>query len=336
MMFVEMEQFLPELERLMNAQLLVPPGEGELHDVVGPMAVEHLATGGKRLRARLALAAAKGLGLEAREAIPWAASCELLHNATLIHDDLQDGDRVRRGAPTVWVAHGSVQAINAGDLMWTTPYTSVDELGEGFSAEVKFRLCQVLGRYSASVIRGQAVEYFMTTGGITDIDFYHQAIRGKTSALFELPVVGAAILAGHSQERALRIAEPFTNLGMLFQMQDDVLDLFGDKGRGETGADLREGKISALVVEHLALHPEDAPKLLDLLNTPREQTLDAQVEETIEAFRTGGALAGVLARIEAEAARSLSSDVWEEHPELKEVLQDLVDVILKPIEHVMI
>ena len=335
-MFVEMEQFLPELERLMNAQLLVPPGEGELHDVVGPMAVEHLATGGKRLRARLALAAAKGLGLEAREAIPWAASCELLHNATLIHDDLQDGDRVRRGAPTVWVAHGSVQAINAGDLMWTTPYTSVDELGEGFSAEVKFRLCQVLGRYSAAVIRGQAVEYFMTTGGITDIDFYNQAIRGKTSALLQLPLVGAAILAGHSQERALRIAEPFTNLGILFQMQDDVLDLFGDKGRGETGADLREGKISALVVEHLDLHSEDAPKLLDLLNTPREQTLAAQVEETIEAFRTGGALAGVLARIEAEAARSLSSDVGEEHPELKEVLQDLVDVILKPIEHVMI
>ena len=86
-------------------------------DPAAAIAGEHLSTGGKRLRARLAMETGVRLGAEGKEMVPWAAACELLHNATLVHDDLQDGDRVRRGHPTMWVKHGAAQAINAGDLM---------------------------------------------------------------------------------------------------------------------------------------------------------------------------------------------------------------------------
>ena len=89
---------------------------GERLDRLGPIVRQHLETGGKRLRARLALAATEALGHQRADAISWAAACELLHNATLIHDDVQDGDRVRRGEPTVWVRHGIPQAINAGEI----------------------------------------------------------------------------------------------------------------------------------------------------------------------------------------------------------------------------
>ena len=97
-------------------------------DPAAAIAGEHLSTGGKRLRARLAMETGVRLGAEGKEILPWAAACELLHNATLVHDDLQDGDRVRRGQPTMWVKHGPAQAINAGDLMWVAPYLALEKL----------------------------------------------------------------------------------------------------------------------------------------------------------------------------------------------------------------
>src|SRR5687767_11384745 len=98
---------LPAVEALMRE--LMEPDAG---DPAGAIAAEHVATGGKRLRARLALAAADALGARAGDAVGWAAACELLHNATLLHDDIEDGDRARRGQPTAWVRHGVAQAIN--------------------------------------------------------------------------------------------------------------------------------------------------------------------------------------------------------------------------------
>jgi len=308
-MFAEMEQFLPEVETLMRNTMMVESESDKLQDVAGPMCCEHLDTGGKRLRARLALAASEALGILPGNAIGWAASCELLHNATLIHDDLQDGDTLRRGKPTAWVAHGEAQAINAGDLMWAGPYLTVDAIPDSFSSDVKFNLTYTLAYYSACVVRGQANEFYLSQNGITDHGFYTQAIQGKTSALFELPVMGAALLAGHSREDAQNIATPFTSLGMLFQMQDDVLDLFGEKGRGEVGTDLREGKISALVVEHLLLHPDDSDSLLALLRTPRDETNDADVTTWIGHFRERGALEGVLNRIRTSANDALGHPV---------------------------
>jgi hypothetical protein len=92
----------------------------------GHMVQEHLATGGKRLRSRLALSAIEAMGGTREHGVGWAAACELVHNATLIHDDLQDGDRVRRGNPTTWVRHGAAQAINAGDLLLMLPFLAIE------------------------------------------------------------------------------------------------------------------------------------------------------------------------------------------------------------------
>src|SRR5687767_11974938 len=111
---------LPQVEALMRTL-----AGAQVDNVTGPIVLEHLATGGKRLRARLALAAAEACGGRVEDAIGWAAACELVHNATLIHDDLQDGDVLRRGHPTTWVKHGMAQAVNAGDLMLLLPFLAV-------------------------------------------------------------------------------------------------------------------------------------------------------------------------------------------------------------------
>ena len=324
---IQMDQWLLDVETAMATLVRGPTFEGQA-DVVGGMASEHLRTGGKRLRARLALASSQALGARAEAGVVWAAACELAHNATLIHDDIQDGDRVRRGQPTTWVRHGVAQAINAGDLLFMLPYVAVG--AKVFEAPLQAALCQALGQYLVTVIRGQALECQLMVDPHIAPELYEKIIREKTSALFELPVFGAALIAGASPAEAARITRPFAPLGMLFQMQDDVLDLFGDKGREAPGADLREGKVSALVVTHWARHPEDRAALLDLLQTSREQSDSTAVAYFIERFRDGGTVRAVLEAMDAQAAQA-QSDVG---PELADLMRALIALVWQPVAHV--
>ena len=140
--------------------------ESRMHELAGErvddpgaqMVHEHLATGGKRLRARLALAACQALGGSAKDAIDWAAAVELLHNASLVHDDIQDGDRTRRGKPALWVTHGAAQAINTGDLLLMLPFRALAD----YSAETQASLVQILASYAERTARGQIRELRLT------------------------------------------------------------------------------------------------------------------------------------------------------------------------------
>jgi geranylgeranyl diphosphate synthase type I len=304
-------------------------------DPLAEISAEHLASGGKRIRARLALATVAALEGDVDGAVPWAAACELLHNATLIHDDLQDGDVVRRGKPAVWAKHGQAQAINAGDLMLMLPYAAISRIGAG--AETKLALMEAVTRHAITTVRGQALELELLkrqhhNGQLKAA--YLRGIEGKTSALFELPVEGAALFAGRPAEEALALAAPFRKLGMLFQYQDDVLDLYGDKGREAVGADLREGKVSSLVVEHLHLAPEDQDWLLGVLAAPREETRSEDVTRAITVFRDSGALDAVLHEMEGIARVLIDSEMLRRAPVLQQLAQDFLSLILRPIDHV--
>ena len=317
---------LAAVEALMNRLVAEHGGES-----LAAMAQEHLGTGGKRLRARLALAAFAALGGATAKAVGWAAACELLHNATLVHDDLQDGDHVRRGRPTVWVRHGQAQAINTGDLLFLTPFLAVGEVPTTPAA--RDLLVQVLARRGAAIIRGQAAELAMTAACDTRSETYLETVLGKTSGLFELPVEGAALLVGCSTTRAEEIAGGFRSLGVLFQIQDDVLDLYGDKGRDAVGADVREGKVSALVVEHLRRFPADRDWLVGLLKKPRSETPSTDVDEAIRRFRDGGALEAVCQRLVAEAATLPNQPGLP--PALQDLMAELCERMLQPIQHVI-
>jgi geranylgeranyl diphosphate synthase type I len=296
------------------------------------MVREHLATGGKRLRAALALDAFRALGGQPADAVAWAAACELLHNASLVHDDLQDGDRVRRGAPALWTTWGAHQAINAGDLMLMLPTLALEHLET--SGERKWALAQCVARYAARTACGQSNEMSLRGDVLMDREAYVRSASGKTAGLFGMPVEGAALLAGRSVNEARRLARPFETLGLLFQVQDDVLDLFGEKGRGEVGADVREGKISALAVAHVELHPEDRLWLASILRTPRERTSDEAVAEVIARFADGGALDVVLRRIRT-LEESVRSGVVRHDVGLTKVAEMLLDRVLRPISHLL-
>ena len=325
---IRSDEALPETEALMDD---LATGGGD--DLAGRMVREALDGGGKRLRARLALAALEALGGSRRQGVAWAAACELLHNATLVHDDLQDGDATRRGRPTTWARHGAAHAINAGDLLLMLPFLALERLPA--PPERRWAVAATLARHAAATVRGQTAEMALSAGRAAPAwDEYRRAAEGKTGALFQLPVEGAALLAGRAPAEAQALAAAFRTLGVLFQLQDDILDLYGDKGRGRPGDDLREGKTSALVVEHLALHPSDGAWLLELLALPRDATPDDGVAHAMERFREGGALERVLGRIDEEARAAASCPALAAEPALAEIAGELAHVALAPIAHV--
>lgn len=306
---------------------------GERSEHAGAMVTEHLETGGKRLRARLALSATSALNGDIDSAIHWAAAVELLHNATLIHDDIQDGDRVRRGKPTTWVNHGKAQAINAGDLMLMLPFLALSHMDS--SENVRWKLSKKLAEQAAETVRGQVEELDIVNDQNLTRDRYFRSVRGKTGGFFSLPIEGSALIAGLDEQEASKIGSCFLDLGVMFQLQDDILDLYGDKGRKQTGADIYEGKPSILVFHHLNIHPKDHDYVWGILSKEREETTEKEVLELIELFRSSGALEAALQDIVRLRSSLMDSPVIHTYPNLKYLLQNMIQLILKPISELL-
>jgi geranylgeranyl diphosphate synthase type I len=300
-------------------------------DRLGSMTMDHLSTGGRRFRARLALLACQALEVPEREAILWATAVELLHNATLIHDDIQDEDTTRRGSPTLWMKHGRAQAINAGDFLLMLPLLVVEDLRFPVNAELGF----AIARAATRIVRGQCNEMGLRSSGRFDWENYSSSAQDKTGALLALPVFGALRLAGATAESSERISELFRDVGLLFQLQDDLVDLYGDKGRGEIGCDLYEGKISALVVAQLERSPRSRRLVLDILDRPRQLTTPEDVHLLSTLFERSGARDDVVSRICAVRARILSAEALVEVPGLWAITQRLISWTLEPVLHLL-
>lgn len=324
----------PEGDRLEEVRaLMLRLATGPSFERLGAIVQEHLYTGGKKLRARLALSAVDALGGEAVDSVGWAAACELLHNATLIHDDLQDSDPLRRGHYTVWVRHGQAQAINAGDLLLMLPFIALEHLS--VDSSVRWELARAIARRAEDTVRGQSLEMCLLHGGRWDWASYAEAAMGKTSALMVLPVHGAALLSGRSPEAAAALGDCFRNIGLLFQIQDDVIDLYGDKGRGKVGGDIREGRVTALVAEHLRLCPADQTWLIGILSTARDETSDRDVEQVARRFERSGALAAVFDRLEALEQATLAAPALLAEPRLAAVAKAMIDKVLEPVRPIV-
>lgn len=284
-------------------------------DRCGQLAQEHLAGGGRRLRARLALDAAAALGADPDAAVGWAAAVELLHNASLVHDDVQDGDVERRGRPTVVARHGAAQAINVGDLLLMAPFAAI--AGLPVDPALRVRLVAALAGHAMAIVRGQCADLAASFDDPPGVEAMIEVATAKTAGLFVLPVEGAALLTGQGADAAAALAATFAPIGTIYQLVDDVVDLYGDKGRPR-GGDVRTGKVTALAAAHLAQRPEDLARL-------RAAVGATDVSDVADAFVASGALAATLARIEALADRVRRSHRLVFQPRLREIAVGLVD-----------
>lgn len=324
------EPRLDELRQVDAAMLdtLRQSGHGPLVQICE----EHLASGGKHFRARLVLATARSLEAPVGAAIPFAAACELMHNASLIHDDLQDGDAMRRGRPAIWRRFGAAQAINAGDLLLMLSYRALD--AEQYSPSLRAALSNTVARRAALTVCGQALELEGKKASLTWA-LYDEACLGKTGQFFALPVEGAALVAGRSEARAAELGNAVLRLGLVYQLRDDVQDLFGDKGRGERGNDLREGKWSALFVALCERAPAWRARLSSILTTSRAATTQDDVEAVASAVLRTGALDDVVGRMRLETLALASDRVWGEDERLRHAICTLATGWLAEVASLM-
>jgi|694.fasta_scaffold32973_6 geranylgeranyl pyrophosphate synthase len=197
---------------------LVREGSGE----AGRAAAFHLAAGGSRVRARLALDAARALALRDRDAIAIAATCELLHNASLVHDDLQDRDVVRRGQDAVWRRYGAAAAICVGDLLLSAAYAALARTGPAAAALI-VRMHQRV----AAVISGQCHDIALQGRAIASLETYEQVARAKSGPLLILPTELALALAGH-EDAIPNAVEAGALFAVGYQIADDLEDVQRD------------------------------------------------------------------------------------------------------------
>jgi geranylgeranyl pyrophosphate synthase len=336
-----MPDFHDDLDRLRDEHLddirelitLTVARESPPESSLVEMCAYHLSTGGKRLRALLPLAVAETLGREAASLIPFGAACELLHNATLVHDDLQDGDTTRRGHEAAWVKYGEARAINLGDAMLYWTVLLLRHLDA--SPAERERLSTRLLRETVRVVDGQEREFLLKDADAPLEQDYFRMVEGKTSGLFALPIAGAAEFCGADPELVDALERAAGHLGVLFQIQDDVLDLYADKGREHRGTDICEGKISALVVHFINNAPDEkAHWLRGILDAPRDEVSLDEIDAVSAAFEEHGSLAYALDEIERRRKLALDDETFDAHPDVAALLRGIADVFLKPIESV--
>jgi geranylgeranyl diphosphate synthase, type II len=212
-----------------------------------------LQLGGKRLRPALALMAAKAFGANPEEALPQALAVELFHNFSLIHDDIMDKAPLRRGAPTVHEKWDANAGILSGDAMLVLAYKELANCKPEFLPA----LLRSFNLTALEVCEGQQMDMnFETQDAVTQED-YLQMICLKTSVLLGCALQMGAIVAGANEQDARLIYDFGCKLGIAFQIQDDILDVFGDPEKfGKTqGGDLIAGKKTILML-HALRHPE--------------------------------------------------------------------------------
>lgn len=268
-------------------------GVANLHDAMAfslGTDIADPALRGKRIRPLLCLLTAQALGAEPGQAMPFALAIELMHNFALVHDDIQDGDIMRRGRDSAWVRYGVPHAINIGDYLLVHAFRV---LGTGTALEpaTRVRLMELIGSALDHTHIGQALEMnHRGTRGFTEEE-YLRIVREKTGYYLAAPIQGGAIVAGADAATLEHIGAMALFLGPLFQIIDDIIDLTHGKGREAIGSDIREGKRSFLVA-HTAGCCTDAERgqLLEILDRPREATGDEDIQAVVALFERYGAI----------------------------------------------
>ena len=257
-----------------------------------------LDRGGKRFRPALTFLACECVGGKKEDAVGAAAAIELLHNMTLVHDDIEDQSELRRGKPCIHKIYGVPSAINAGDAMLIKVFEIANS--SKIPAERCQRLVAKIADRAYGITWGQAFEFSMRERkNFTEEDVI-RLLRYKTGALTGLSTEGGAIAGGGSQEQLEILGEFGETVGIAFQIVDDLLNVTGDvKEYGkEIGGDIREGKKTVLAAHLLkAATPQDKKVFGQLLG--KKNVKENEIRKVIGLYKKYGSTE--YAKTQAEA-----------------------------------
>lgn len=291
-------------------------------DMLNAAVVHVLSSPGKKLRTALTLLSGKLLDYRFNKLLPLSVALEMVHLATLVHDDIVDNAATRRGIPTVNARYGNNIAILLGDYLFAKT--------AGLVAEVEdFRVDRLFSETVARICEGTIIEMLSAHHLDLSVDAYIERISRKTACLMAACCKGGAYVGGGSDAQVALLEQYGQNLGMAFQIIDDVLDYAGTEASigKPVGNDLRQGLVTLPLIYALQTkrngHVERVTRLLE-----RPQDHEAEVQEVVQWVRTGPGLTDALdlARHYAARARAVLSE-FGSSPE-RAVLEDLVEFVV--------
>ncbi|MBA2692715.1 MAG: polyprenyl synthetase family protein [Rubrobacter sp.] len=269
-------------------------------------ALEALTSGGKRLRPLLLVLCAE-MGVPDREDLLKAATAiEVLHTATLIHDDIVDGAESRRGVPTAVAKYGREIAVATGDYLFAETFSELAEIGDP-------RIIRSFAEASEGLASGE-LEQYRSNGVVVDVEAYLEHIKLKTAGLFKVACVAGGTLGRLTIRQVDALATYGQALGIAFQMSDDIMDLVGKPGlmgKG-IGTDLIEGTVTLPVI--FALREGDEAAIRRVLEDPEPSPED--LEAGIEAVLATDAIAKTEAWAQGEIDGAIADlDLLPDCPE---------------------
>ena len=283
-------------------------------------ALEHLlSAGGKRIRPTLGLLVGNMLGAPEEKLITLGASVELLHTATLVHDDLIDGALLRRGMPTLNARWSPAATVLTGDFLFAR--------AAKLAAETDYLpLMKLFSETLATIVNGELTQMF-SARGVIERGNYYDRIYAKTASLFEMSSLAAAMVA--TEDEAMRASMKLFGyeVGMAFQIVDDILDFTGDQtavGK-PIGSDLLNGLVTLPAIYYAEEHPEDE----DVLSLPDGGWKDTdRVQRIVDNIRKNAAIEKAVE--EARTAVSRALNALEDAPASPErdALEDLAKFIV--------
>lgn len=234
-------------------------------------------SGGKRLRPSLCLLACEASGSDARRALPAAAAVELLHNYSLIHDDIQDDDQERHHRPTVWKIWGKPQAINAGTAMRILANQALYRLIERGEALEKHSQAQhLMDLCTLKLIEGQYLDISFENRLDVRLSDYLEMVAGKTAALIACSLEIGALIGTNDKEVVNSFKNFGFNIGFSFQIRDDILGIWGspEKTGKSNGSDIMRKKKSFPIL--YALEKSEGQAHAELVKIYQHETVNAQ------------------------------------------------------------
>lgn len=249
---------------------------------------------GKRIRPILLLLCSEATGGSWHSALPAAAAIELLHNFSLLHDDIQDDSPLRHNRPTVWKLWGRPNAINAGDALFTLAYCALEKLSLArVDPQIVLDIWHIFNQTTLELTRGQHLDMQFEKQSNVSVDDYLSMIQGKSAALIATSAQIGALITSGDKTLAAHYAHFGLNLGMAFQVRDDILGIWGDPNvTGKSAAtDILSRKKSLPVLhglaksdhlraiyEHETLSEADVLKSVDILNSLDTQSYSKEIE----------------------------------------------------------
>lgn len=267
--------------------------------LIGQISHYIIAAGGKRLRPALLLMVSNALGVTSTTKHTLAAVVELIHTATLLHDDVVDESTLRRGRPTANECFGNAASVLVGDFLHTRSFQMMVAAGN-------MRILQVLSDATNIIAEGEVQQLINTHDATLDEAAYLHVIRSKTAKLFEASAQIAAILAQACTQQEAACATYGQALGTAFQIIDDVLDYDGDSiemGKN-LGDDLREGKCTLPLI--IAMQQASAADA-QLIRTAIEQGSTQQLSAILSIVKSTGALDTTRRVAHDEAMRAITA-----------------------------